>query len=199
MTDDNDLGNIVGDNDLGNTVGDNDLGEDPFFQSDDDDENYHGNDDDEDYHGNDDDVSLDREFVSDEGVENEVVSDGKERNEAVSDGVATISVITPAWDTEFVKNTARIEEHCEFDNENKVDDDYKLFEGQIWETAQLCREYLREHAIKRKFALILPKNNSDKIIGVCKAENCKWRVYIRRMNDNHSMRLRKLEDAHSCV
>ncbi|KAF5186963.1 hypothetical protein FRX31_023450, partial [Thalictrum thalictroides] len=188
MTDDNDLGNTVGDNVLVNTIGDNVVvvkdkkgtqriydinrvgdgneGEDLFFLSDEDDE-YHEN-----YHGNDDDVSLDREFVCDEGVENEVVSDGKERNEAVSDGVATIYVITPTWDTEFVKNTARIEEHCEFDDENKEDDDYKLFEGQRWETAQLCREYLREHAIKRKFALILPKNNSDKIIGVCKAENC---------------------------
>ncbi|KAF5196030.1 hypothetical protein FRX31_014383, partial [Thalictrum thalictroides] len=77
-------------------------------------------------------------------------------------------VITPEWDRNFLNDTARIEEDVQSNDDGKV---LQLWVGQRWEDIKSCMDHLREYAIERKFAIILPKNNSDKIKTVCKNLN----------------------------
>ncbi|KAF5198283.1 Mudr family transposase, partial [Thalictrum thalictroides] len=194
-----------------NRVDDGNEYEDLYFQSDEDDVDYmEENDDNESVE--DDDVSLDDEVVASDGrvdkhtdVRDEI-SDGRldkhiDDPEPINaqqevDITSVGDIIAHEWDREYLMNTARIEEKLpNFDSGS----DLVLFVGQRWDNIKICRKFIRYYAITKKFAIIFPKNNSDKIVAVCREENCKFRVYVRRMNDNHTMRLTKLEDKHSCV
>ncbi|KAF5206950.1 hypothetical protein FRX31_003463, partial [Thalictrum thalictroides] len=163
-----------------------------------------------------DDVNYEEEVENDVRVDEEVVEHCEPENDIrvdeVEQGVADESnktgmqqdvditnigdVITPEWYRNFLNDTARIEEDVQSVDDGKV---LQLWVGQRWEDIKSCRDHLREYAIERKFAIILPKNNSDKIVAVCKNLKCKFRVYVRRMNDGHTMRLRNIEKGHSCV
>lgn len=78
--------------------------------------------------------------------------------------------------------------------------DVPLFVGQEWSTMAECKQYLRLHAVKKKFEFRFQKNNADKIIVRCKNDtNCPWRCYVKRKNDGHTASCRTLELKHTCL
>ena len=73
-----------------------------------------------------------------------------------------------------------------------------LWAGQSWENVKLCRTALRMYAARNKFEPKMKKNNALKIIAICSAPNCTFRVYCRKAPSGNAMRLRSCNLEHNC-
>lgn len=106
-------------------------------------------------------------------------------------------------DEEFISRTSNIaeDEGVPQEGENRDGVGLKLEVGMKWEDVHKCREWLTDYSVEKRFILKLKKNDSNKLIAICETKKdgvCKWRAYIRRLNDNHTMRCNKLQPLHLC-
>lgn len=125
-------------------------------------------------------------------IEHGLVDSGLNDGQDLIDSVADV---VSQEDQDLINSSSRIEESVPRNDS----DDVMLVKDKQWDNIYKCREYLRFFAIQNNFKFRYVKNDSDKIIVVCKDPVCKWRCYIRRMNDGHAMRCRNIQPIHLCV
>lgn len=74
----------------------------------------------------------------------------------------------------------------------------ELYEKKEWSTMRTCRDFLRQYAINKKFEYRQKNNDNLKIEFVYKEPSCKWRVYVRRVPREHTVRCRSYHPKHTC-
>ncbi|KAF5175802.1 hypothetical protein FRX31_034611, partial [Thalictrum thalictroides] len=100
-------------------------------------------------------------------------------------------------DAHFIKKTDILDEDDEL---TTGEEGLQLFVDQTWQDIYVCRQHLRDYAVEKRFEYKYKKNDSDKIILLCKQHPvCQWRVLVARTNDKHTMECRKIEGRHTCI
>lgn len=70
--------------------------------------------------------------------------------------------------------------------------------GQEFPNIYKLRDHLRMYGIVNKVEIKFKKNNSDKVVVICRDPRCHWRCYARRLNDGFTFSIRGLQEEHTC-
>ena len=82
--------------------------------------------------------------------------------------------------------------------DKEPNEDLEIYEKMEWNTMNQCKQFMRKHAIFKKFEYKQKKNNKLQIYLHCKVPSCKWRVLVRKKPHEHTARLRKYVGQHTC-
>ncbi|CAN1764428.1 hypothetical protein LINPERHAP1_LOCUS9247 [Linum perenne] len=70
--------------------------------------------------------------------------------------------------------------------------------GQEFESVVQFRDVLQKYSVAYRFGYKLKKNDANRVSAYCAARNCPWKILLNKLPNDESLRIRKMEDPHTC-
>ncbi|CAN0877747.1 Protein FAR1-RELATED SEQUENCE 3 [Linum grandiflorum] len=70
--------------------------------------------------------------------------------------------------------------------------------GQEFESVVQFRDVLQKYSVAYRFGYKLKKNDANRVSAYCASRGCSWKILLTKLPNDESLRIRKMEDPHTC-